>query len=85
MDEQEDPYLCVGICMADPDSGYCLGCGRPPVGSPTVVAEAVAAGLPVVATGGYAALMAAKLPEITAVDPLLTLEGLRLVWEGNDA
>jgi type III pantothenate kinase len=36
--------------------------------------------LPVVATGGYADLIAAKLPEITAVDPLLTLEGLRLVW-----
>lgn len=36
--------------------------------------------LPVVATGGYAKLIAAKLPEITAVDPLLTLEGLRLVW-----
>jgi len=36
--------------------------------------------LPVVATGGYARLMAAKLPEITAVKPLLTLEGLRLVW-----
>src|SRR3954470_16784489 len=29
--------------------------------------------LPVVATGGYAKLIAAKLPEITAVDPLLTL------------
>jgi type III pantothenate kinase len=37
--------------------------------------------LPVVATGGYARLIAAKLPEITAVDELLTLEGLRLVWE----
>jgi type III pantothenate kinase len=36
--------------------------------------------LPVVATGGYAKLIAAKLPEITAVDPLLTLEGLRLIW-----
>ncbi len=36
--------------------------------------------LPVVATGGYAGLMAARLPEITAVEPLLTLEGLRLVW-----
>lgn len=35
--------------------------------------------LPVVATGGYAKLMAAKLPEITAVEPLLTLEGLRLL------
>jgi type III pantothenate kinase len=36
--------------------------------------------LPVVATGGYAGLIAAKLPEITAVEPDLTLEGLRLVW-----
>lgn len=39
--------------------------------------------LPVVATGGYARLLAAKLPEISAIDPTLTLEGLRLVWEGN--
>ena len=37
--------------------------------------------LPVVATGGYAKLIAAKLPEISAVSPDLTLEGLRLVWE----
>lgn len=36
--------------------------------------------LPVVATGGYAELIAAKLPEIDAVEPYLTLEGLRLVW-----
>ena len=36
--------------------------------------------LPVVATGGYARLLSAKLPEITAVEPGLTLEGLRLVW-----
>jgi len=26
-----EDYLCVGVCMADPDSGYCLGCGRPPL------------------------------------------------------
>jgi type III pantothenate kinase len=37
--------------------------------------------LPVVATGGYARLIAQRLPEITAVNPLLTLEGLRLLWE----
>ena len=41
--------------------------------------------LPVVATGGYAELIASKLPEITAVDPLLTLQGLRLVWEPNQS
>lgn len=39
--------------------------------------------LPVVATGGYAQLIASKLPEITAVDPRLTLEGLRLVWQAS--
>jgi type III pantothenate kinase len=39
--------------------------------------------LPVVATGGYARLMAARLPEITAVEPLLTLEGLRLIWQAR--
>jgi len=36
--------------------------------------------LPVVATGGYAKLIASKLPEISAVDSNLTLEGLRLTW-----
>src|ERR1051325_4571318 len=39
--------------------------------------------LPVVATGGYAELMAAGLPEISAIDPLLTLEGLRVVWKAH--
>lgn len=39
--------------------------------------------LPVVATGGYAQLIGSRLPDITAVDPLLTLEGLRLVWEAH--
>jgi type III pantothenate kinase len=39
--------------------------------------------LPVIATGGYAKLIAAKLPEISAVAPDLTLEGLRLVWKSN--
>jgi type III pantothenate kinase len=41
--------------------------------------------LPVVATGGYAKLIAAKLPEISAVEPDLTLEGLRLVWLANSS
>ncbi|MGA2869178.1 MAG: type III pantothenate kinase [Verrucomicrobiota bacterium] len=39
--------------------------------------------LPVVATGGYARLMAAKMPEISAVAPDLTLEGLRLTWQAT--
>jgi type III pantothenate kinase len=39
--------------------------------------------LPVVATGGYAKLIASKLPEISAVEPNLTLEGLRMVWQNQ--
>jgi type III pantothenate kinase len=41
--------------------------------------------LPVIATGGYAKLIAAKLPEISAVRPDLTLEGLRLVWQNQNS
>lgn len=37
----EQYYPCVGICMSDPDSGYCLGCGRPPENPPEIVAELV--------------------------------------------
>ncbi|HWD93294.1 MAG TPA: type III pantothenate kinase [Verrucomicrobiae bacterium] len=39
--------------------------------------------LPVIATGGYAKLIASKLPEISAVRPDLTLEGLRLTWRAH--
>src|SRR5579862_1437179 len=39
--------------------------------------------MPVIATGGYAKLIASKLPEISAVRPDLTLEGLRLNWQAN--
>jgi type III pantothenate kinase len=35
--------------------------------------------VPVLATGGYAELIAAGLPEIDAVQPNLTLEGLRII------
>jgi hypothetical protein len=42
MSEGDDPYPCVGVCMIDPDSGYCLGCGRPPLASPVVVVELAA-------------------------------------------
>jgi type III pantothenate kinase len=41
--------------------------------------------VPIVATGGYARLMAAHLPEITSVQPLLTLEGIRLTWYAHNA
>ncbi len=39
--------------------------------------------LPVIATGGYAKLISRSLPEITKVEPLLTLEGLRLYFQAR--
>jgi type III pantothenate kinase len=38
---------------------------------------------PVVATGGWADVFAADLKILHAVDPGLTLEGLRLIWDRN--
>ncbi len=40
-DQYEDLYQCVGVCMSDPESGVCMGCGRPPLGGPDVAIEIV--------------------------------------------
>ncbi|MEZ7910252.1 MAG: DUF1289 domain-containing protein [Propionivibrio sp.] len=29
MSTPEVDYPCVGVCIDDPESGVCLGCGRP--------------------------------------------------------
>jgi len=44
MSNEEDYYPCVGICQADPDSGYCIGCGRPPLATPEIVTTLEAKG-----------------------------------------
>src|SRR3954464_2529028 len=50
-----------------------------------ITAELAVVGVPVVATGGLADLIAPHSHTITAVDQELTLHGLRLVWERNRA
>ena len=45
--------------------------------------ELKSAKLPVVATGGYARLIASKLSEISRSEPNLTLEGLRLILSAH--
>jgi type III pantothenate kinase len=47
------------------------------------VREELGEAAPVVATGGLSAVFADELEFLSAVDPRLTLEGLRLVWEKN--
>jgi hypothetical protein len=27
--QRQDFHRCIGVCMADPDSGHCIGCGIP--------------------------------------------------------
>lgn len=27
--DDDSAYPCIGVCMADPESGLCQGCGRP--------------------------------------------------------
>jgi type III pantothenate kinase len=39
----------------------------------------------VVATGGFAGTLAPEIPAIETVDPVLTLVGLRLIFERNSA
>lgn len=31
MNEEEPLIVCLNYCVQDPDTGYCLTCGRPPI------------------------------------------------------
>ena len=40
-ESSEELYQCIGVCMSDPETGVCMGCGRPPLGGPDVAIEIV--------------------------------------------
>ena len=44
MNDADELYPCEGICRVDPESGYCVGCGRlifpPDTSSPEPIAKA---------------------------------------------
>jgi type III pantothenate kinase len=48
-----------------------------------ILGELESPAAPVVATGGLAELVATHSSTIGQVDPFLTLDGLRMVWELN--
>jgi type III pantothenate kinase len=64
-------------------SGLVYGFAGQVDGIVTRIRGELGAEAPVVATGGLAELIAPHAATISRVDPFLTLEGLRLVWELN--
>ncbi|MDH3394097.1 MAG: type III pantothenate kinase [Desulfobulbaceae bacterium] len=67
-------------------SGILLGYGGMVEGLIARLKEEIgAAQTTVIATGGMAALIAPHAPSIDAIEPMLTLEGLRLIYERRQA
>jgi type III pantothenate kinase len=84
VDYVEPPSVIGKTTVAGLQSGLVYGFAGQVDGIVTAIrGELEAPGAPVIATGGLAELVAPHSSTIEQIDPFLTLEGLRLVWELN--
>lgn len=83
VDFSPPPTVIGKTTVAGLQSGMVYGFAGQVDGIVRRVRSEIGEGAPVIATGGLAELIAPHAETIDRVDPLLTLEGLRLVWERN--
>jgi type III pantothenate kinase len=83
VDYVEPPTVIGKTTVGGLQSGVVYGFAGQVDGIVAAIRGELGAEAPVVATGGLAELVAPHSSTISSVDPNLTLEGLRLVWELN--